>query len=143
MPELAEVEFFRKRWCAGRGDKVLSVQLHAGKKVFRNCDTQLLANKLTGARLLNSETAAKQMLFRFSTDTPSATTASHPCGQSSAHSSLITAAKSSLISWGPLTLNAAASRVICVFILAGGESAVLYFPSILPKGATMVRDVRN
>ena len=66
MPELAEVEFFRKRWCAGHGDKVLSVQLRAGKKVFRNCDTQLLENKLTGARLLDSETAAKQLLFRFS-----------------------------------------------------------------------------
>lgn len=68
MPELAEVEFFRKRWSAGHGAKVLAVRLHAGKKVFRDCDTALLTRRLTGAKLLGSETAAKQMLFRFSGD---------------------------------------------------------------------------
>lgn len=66
MPELAEVEFFRKRWNAGHGDKVTAVQLHEGKKVFRGGDTALLAKKLTGAKLVDSETAAKQMLFHFS-----------------------------------------------------------------------------
>ena len=66
MPELAEVEFFRKRWSAGHGAKVSRVHLHAGKKVFRGCDTALLAKILTGALLLNSETDAKQMLFHFS-----------------------------------------------------------------------------
>jgi len=66
MPELAEVEFFRKRWSAGHGARVLAVRLHEGKKVFRGCDTRLLKRKLTGATLLGSETAAKQMLFRFS-----------------------------------------------------------------------------
>lgn len=68
MPELAEVEFFRKRWSAGHGAKVLAVRLHEGKKIFRDCDTALLARRLTGAKLLGSETAAKQMLFRFSGD---------------------------------------------------------------------------
>jgi formamidopyrimidine-DNA glycosylase len=68
MPELAEVEFFRKRWSAGHGGKVLAVRLHEGKKVFRGCDTATLERELTGARLLGSETAAKQMLFRFSGD---------------------------------------------------------------------------
>jgi len=66
MPELAEVEFFRKRWSAGHGGRVIAVQLHEGKKVFRGCDVATLKRKLTGARLLDSETAAKQMLFRFS-----------------------------------------------------------------------------
>lgn len=66
MPELAEVEFFRKRWSAGHGAKVLAVRLHAGKKVFRGASTTLLKRKLTGATLRGSETAAKQMLFRFS-----------------------------------------------------------------------------
>jgi formamidopyrimidine-DNA glycosylase len=66
MPELAEVEFFRKRWSAGHGAKVLAVRLHDGKQVFRGCATTRLKQKLTGARLLGSETAAKQMLFRFS-----------------------------------------------------------------------------
>ncbi len=65
MPELAEVEFFRKRWSAGHGNAVLSVRLHAGKKIFRHCDPALLVNQLTRARLLDSQTAAKQMIFRF------------------------------------------------------------------------------
>jgi formamidopyrimidine-DNA glycosylase len=68
MPELAEVEFFRKRWSAGHGAKVLAVQLHAEKKLFRGCDPAKLKRRLTGAKLLGSETAAKQMLFRFSGD---------------------------------------------------------------------------
>ena len=66
MPELAEVEFFRKRWSTGHGAKVLAVRLHEGKKVFRGSDTTLLKRKLTGSRLLGSETKAKQMLFHFS-----------------------------------------------------------------------------
>jgi formamidopyrimidine-DNA glycosylase len=66
VPELAEVEFFRKRWSIGHGAKVLAVRLHKGKKVFRDCHVALLRRKLTGARLLGSETSAKQMLFRFS-----------------------------------------------------------------------------
>jgi formamidopyrimidine-DNA glycosylase len=66
MPELAEVEFFRKRWAVGHGGKIAAVRLHEGKKVFRGTDTALLAKKLRGATLLDSETAAKQMLFRFS-----------------------------------------------------------------------------
>jgi formamidopyrimidine-DNA glycosylase len=66
MPELAEVEFFRKRWSAGHGAKVLAVRLNDGKKVFRGADPALLKRRLLGAKLLGSETAAKQMLFRFS-----------------------------------------------------------------------------
>jgi formamidopyrimidine-DNA glycosylase len=68
MPELAEVEFFRKRWSAGHGARVLAVRLHEGKKIFRGTSTAALKRKLTGARLIGSETAAKQMLFRFSGD---------------------------------------------------------------------------
>ncbi|HKB57314.1 MAG TPA: DNA-formamidopyrimidine glycosylase family protein [Lacunisphaera sp.] len=66
MPELAEVEFFRKRWSAGYGGRIIAVRLHEGKKVFRGCSTILLKRKLTGARLIGSATSAKQMLFRFS-----------------------------------------------------------------------------
>lgn len=66
MPELAEVEFFRKRWSAGHGARVLAVHLHAGKQVFRATSIAQLKRRLTGATLLGSETAAKQMLFRFS-----------------------------------------------------------------------------
>ena len=66
MPELAEVEFFRKRWSAGHGEKIAEVRLHETKKIFRGCDTTELKKKLTGAKLLDSETSAKQMLFHFS-----------------------------------------------------------------------------
>lgn len=65
MPELAEVEFFRKRWSAGHGDRVIEVLTHDRAKVYRDCDAALLKRSLTGTTLLGSETAAKQMLFRF------------------------------------------------------------------------------
>ncbi len=66
MPELAEVEFFRKQWEAGRKQKILSVQLHPGKRIFRGVNTKLMEQTLTGATLLDSEAHGKQMLFRFS-----------------------------------------------------------------------------
>jgi len=68
MPELAEVEFFRKRWNPGLDQQVSAVLLHPAASVFRGCDVTLLEDHLTGAKLLYSSTAAKQMLFRFSGD---------------------------------------------------------------------------
>ena len=69
MPELAEVEFFRRRWAdAAHGQRVVSVALHAKAKIFRGSDPDAIAHALPGKRLLNSEAAAKQMLFRFSGD---------------------------------------------------------------------------
>lgn len=65
MPELAEVEFLRKRWNAGLGQTVRHVTLNPRAKVFRGEDTRAYA-ALVGARLDGSEAAAKQMLFRFS-----------------------------------------------------------------------------
>lgn len=67
MPELAEVEFFRKQWNAGIGGKVTRVHLHAGKRIFRGSNLQWIAS-LTGERLHSSEASGKQMLFRFSGD---------------------------------------------------------------------------
>jgi formamidopyrimidine-DNA glycosylase len=67
MPELAEVEFFRKRWQqAASGQRVLAVQLHATAKIFRGTDPTLISERLQGAKFVSSEAAAKQMLFRFS-----------------------------------------------------------------------------
>jgi len=68
MPELAEVEFFRKRWNPGLDDKVTAVLLHPAASVFRGCDVTQLEDALTGATLRSSAAAAKQMLFRFSGD---------------------------------------------------------------------------
>jgi formamidopyrimidine-DNA glycosylase len=66
MPELAEVEYFRRRWDAGIGRKILSVELHAEKRLFRGNDLAALQLALPGAKLLSSEARGKQMLFRFS-----------------------------------------------------------------------------
>ena len=66
MPELAEVEYYRKQWDRGVRARVLAVQLHADKKIFRGTDGAALEKALPGTTLLGSETHGKQMLFRFS-----------------------------------------------------------------------------
>jgi formamidopyrimidine-DNA glycosylase len=67
MPELAEVEFYRKRWHqAARGERVLAVLTHDTKKLLRELDLPAFKRALTGSRYESSEAAAKQMLFRFS-----------------------------------------------------------------------------
>ena len=69
MPELAEAEFFRKRWhLAARGAKIATVLTHDRAKIFRGTQPATVRRSLTGAKLLGSEAAAKQMLFRFSGD---------------------------------------------------------------------------
>lgn len=69
MPELAEVEFYRKRWHeAAINQRITAVLTHDGKKIFRSAPARLLKETLTGATLLHSEAAAKQMLFHFSND---------------------------------------------------------------------------
>ncbi len=66
MPELAEAEFFRKRWhLAARGQKITVVQTHDRAKIFRGTGVPVLRRALTGARFVGSEARAKQMLFRF------------------------------------------------------------------------------
>ena len=66
MPELAEVEYFRKRWDVGTGQRVDHVSLHDDKRIFRGSDPAALEGALRGAMLLGSEARGKQMLFRFS-----------------------------------------------------------------------------
>ncbi len=69
MPELAEVEFFRRRWAeAATGERVVRVLTHDQKKLLRELDLPAFRRALTGAKLVSSEAAAKQMLFRFSGD---------------------------------------------------------------------------
>ena len=68
MPELAEVEYFRRRWNVGIGHRITSLALHARKRVFRGTDTRALRQQLTGAHLLSSEARGKRMLFRFSNE---------------------------------------------------------------------------
>src|ERR1700722_9659326 len=69
MPELAEVEFFRRRWQeAAHGQIVLRVAAHEGARPLRGVAPAALRRALTGKRLLSSPAAAKQMVFRFGGD---------------------------------------------------------------------------
>jgi formamidopyrimidine-DNA glycosylase len=70
MPELAEVEYFRRQWDAGLGRKILAVKLHPRKRIFRGTDTRGLVRHLTGRTLLRSVARGKQMLFEFAGDNP-------------------------------------------------------------------------
>jgi formamidopyrimidine-DNA glycosylase len=65
MPELAEVEYYRKLWDVGVGARILRVALHADARPLRGVDSRDVAAVLIGATLLGSEAHAKQMLFRF------------------------------------------------------------------------------
>jgi formamidopyrimidine-DNA glycosylase len=70
MPELAEVEYFRRQWNPGLGQKILRVQLHSRKRVFRGANTRALVRNLTGSHFLRSQSWGKQMLFEFSGGNP-------------------------------------------------------------------------
>ena len=65
MPELAEVEFYRKQWDAGLRHKIVTVQLHSSKRIFRGTDAKLIEKTLTGATFVESFAHGKQMLFQF------------------------------------------------------------------------------
>jgi formamidopyrimidine-DNA glycosylase len=68
MPELAEVEWYRKQWDAGRGEKIVDVRLHARNRVFRGTNTLAFQQNLIGEKLLNSRVRGKRMLFISSDD---------------------------------------------------------------------------
>lgn len=65
MPELAEVEYFRKQWDPGLGQVVRRIAWHPGARIFRGIDPAVFETSLTGARFLSSSAHGKQMLFRF------------------------------------------------------------------------------
>jgi formamidopyrimidine-DNA glycosylase len=68
MPELAEVEYYRKQWDCGLGGCIMTVKLHAETRVFRGTVPLALKKALPGSELLHSEAHGKQMLFRFSNE---------------------------------------------------------------------------
>ena len=68
MPELAEVEWFRKRWDAGRDAEIVDLSLHARNRVFRGANVREPQRRLIGATLLGSQARGKRMLFKFSGD---------------------------------------------------------------------------
>ena len=66
MPELAEVEYFRRRWNPGIGRKVAKVFLNSKARIGRGVDVKAMTKALTEAKLIESFAAAKQMAFCFS-----------------------------------------------------------------------------
>src|SRR5438445_699751 len=68
MPELAEVEFYRRQWDAGLGEKILAAHINAKKRVLRGVDASVLEKNIVGQKFLRSEAHGKRMLFRFSKD---------------------------------------------------------------------------
>ena len=63
MPELAEVEYFRRIWAEGLGSARIAKVEASGRRPFRGGAAAL--QRLVGTRLVRSSTAAKQMLFEF------------------------------------------------------------------------------
>lgn len=68
MPELAEVEFFRRRWDPGLGGRVVDLALHPKARIFRGCDVSGLRCALAGAVFTESRVHGKNLLFGFSGD---------------------------------------------------------------------------
>jgi formamidopyrimidine-DNA glycosylase len=66
MPELAEVEYYRKQWEAGLNACILAVRLHETKRIFRGANPSEIRRRLKSSRLLRSTARGKQMLFVFS-----------------------------------------------------------------------------
>ena len=63
MPELAEVDYFRKQWDPGLKQRIAAVEAHDKKRIFRGIDARQLVQALTDATLERSESRGKQMLF--------------------------------------------------------------------------------
>jgi formamidopyrimidine-DNA glycosylase len=68
MPELAEVDYFRKQWNPGFGKRIVSVVTHPWTRLFRGTSVVDIVKLLSGSRLVTSETHGKQMLFRSNND---------------------------------------------------------------------------
>jgi len=68
MPELAEVEWFRRQWNPGLGTEIVELRLHGKNRVFRGENVDDLRGRLIGATLLSSLARGKRMVFKFSGD---------------------------------------------------------------------------
>jgi formamidopyrimidine-DNA glycosylase len=66
VPELAEVDWYRKRWDVARGGPIVDLALHTRMRVFRETNTRELQRHLLAATYLGSERRGKRMLFKFS-----------------------------------------------------------------------------
>lgn len=69
MPELAEVEYFRKQWDPGLGERVHKVRARAQARIFRESAAQSVIQLLNGREMRSSHAHGKQLAFRFSEET--------------------------------------------------------------------------
>ncbi|MEO0447124.1 MAG: DNA-formamidopyrimidine glycosylase family protein [Verrucomicrobiota bacterium] len=66
MPELAEVEYYRKQWLPGLGETINQVHRHPKARVFRHCRPRLpFSQWLEGTTFGEAEAHGKHLLFRF------------------------------------------------------------------------------
>ncbi len=66
MPELAEVEYYRKQWEPGVGGEVVRVLTHPAARIYRDIPAAAVESGLAGRTFLASHAHGKQMLFSFS-----------------------------------------------------------------------------
>lgn len=66
MPELAEVEWFRKQWNAGLGAEIVDLRLHLRNRIFRGENVRELQERLIRQKFLSSHARGKRMVFMFS-----------------------------------------------------------------------------
>lgn len=66
MPELAEVEYYRRQWDPGLGHKILQILVHPKARLFTGLTPKQIVSELIDSTLRSSESHGKQMLFRFS-----------------------------------------------------------------------------
>ncbi|MDZ4788576.1 MAG: DNA-formamidopyrimidine glycosylase family protein [Blastochloris sp.] len=65
MPELAEVEFYRKQWNLGLNQSIQSIHINSERRIFREGNPQLAAQRLPSSILKESQCSGKWMLFKF------------------------------------------------------------------------------
>lgn len=65
MPELAEVEYFRRTWAQAEGGRIIDVHALLEKRIFREIKDSRFPEILIGARFNQSERKGKQLCFRF------------------------------------------------------------------------------
>lgn len=68
MPELAEVEFFRKVWAPAEGSKIIDVSAYLDKRIFRDIKDQSFPKCLIGTHFQKSFRKGKQLCFLFNQD---------------------------------------------------------------------------
>jgi formamidopyrimidine-DNA glycosylase len=51
MPELAEVDYFRKRWNPGLKQRIEAVEIHGQKRLFRGIDAKQFSSLRRRAKL--------------------------------------------------------------------------------------------